>query len=105
MTRYGEAVGRLSDAILGTPGDLDPAIRAAIEAYAADLPERPRGIPPDLLPYVEKVARHAHTIVDADVERLRAAGFSEDAILEATLAAALGAARGRLGRGLTALGG
>ena len=105
--RYREAVERLGDAILRTPGDLGLDVRAAIEARAAELagqtPSAATAVPPNLAPYVDKVARHAYKVVDADVERLKGAGYSEDAIFEATLAAALGAARGRLERGLAAL--
>ena len=59
--------------------------------------------PGDVVPYLEKVARHAYTVSDADVKRLQAAGYSEDAIFELTLAAALGAAQARLERGLQAM--
>jgi alkylhydroperoxidase family enzyme len=53
---------------------------------------------------VEKVARHAYKVTDADVDGLREAGYSEDAIFEVTLAAALGAAHARLSAGLDAMG-
>ena len=103
MSAYGEAFEHLSESILRTPGDLAPELRATIEEYAAGLGADPRSLPPELVPYLEKVTRNASTIVDADVERLKVAGYSDDAIFEATLAAALGAARGRLERGLAAL--
>jgi len=84
----------VEEAILRTPGALEPATREAIAA----------GEPPDeLAPYLDKVTRHAYKVTDDDVARLRAAGYDEDAIFEATLAAALGAARTRLERGLAAL--
>jgi alkylhydroperoxidase family enzyme len=95
----------LADAVLQTPGATDPALRAAVEAYAASLGGREGTVaelPEELRPYVEKVARHAYKVVDADVERLRAAGYSEDAIFELTLAAALGAMQARLEAGLAA---
>ncbi len=97
---------RLADAVLRTPGDADPELRATVEAYAASLGGRSGAVPelPDeLRPYVEKVARHAYKVVDADVERLRNAGYSEDAIFELTLAAALGAAQARLEAGLATM--
>jgi alkylhydroperoxidase family enzyme len=97
---------RLSDAVLRTPGDVDPELRAAVEAYAGALCGREGAapeLPAELRPYVEKVAKHAYTVVDADVDRLREAGYSEDAIFELTLAAALGAARSRLEAGLAAM--
>jgi alkylhydroperoxidase family enzyme len=98
---------RVAEAVLRTPGDLDLGVRDAIEARAAELGGRESGpgpeVPEDLRAYVEKVARHAYKVVDGDVEELRAAGYSEDAIFEATLASALGAARSRLERGLAAV--
>jgi alkylhydroperoxidase family enzyme len=49
------------------------------------------------------VALHAYKTTDADIEKLLQAGYSEDAIFEITLSAALGAGRARLERGLAAL--
>jgi alkylhydroperoxidase family enzyme len=106
VARHAEAFERVTQAILETPGDLDPALRKAAEAFAASLVAGDgdaTGLPRELAPYVEKVARHAYRVVDADVEGLRRAGYSEDAIFELTLATALGAARARLDRGLAAL--
>jgi len=53
--------------------------------------------------YVEKVALHAYRVTDADIDGLREAGYSEDAVFEITLSAALGAGLGRLERGMAAL--
>lgn len=50
----------------------------------------------DARPYLEKVRRHAHRITDEDIAGLRAAGLSEDAIFELTVAAALGVSKRRL---------
>ena len=91
---------RVEEAILETPGDADLELRRAVEAFAAG---REVHLPDDLRPYVEKVARNAYKVVDADIDRLREAGYSEDAIFELTLAAALGAARSRLDAGLRAM--
>ena len=100
MDRHEPLMESLSEAVLETPGDLDPALRRTITAYAggeeAELPE-------ELRTYLDKVARHAYKVVDADLDRLRELGYSEDAIFELTLAAALGAARARLEAGLAAL--
>lgn len=60
-------------------------------------------MPPELRSYVDKVAEHAYRITDDDVDTLRRAGHSEDAIFEITAAAALGAAIVRLERGLIVL--
>jgi len=97
---------RVAEAVLQTPGDADPQLRAAVEQYAAALGGRQGpvpALPAELRSYVEKVAKHAYKVVDADVDGLREAGYSEDAIFELTLAAALGAARVRLDAGLRAM--
>ena len=100
MARHTEAIERVAEAILATPGDADLELRRAVEAVAAG---RGADLPDDLLPYVEKVARNAYKVTDGDIERLCEAGYSEDAIFELTLAAALGAARARLDAGLRAM--
>jgi len=53
--------------------------------------------------YVDKVAQHAYKVTDADVAGLQQAGNSDDVMFEVTAAAALGAALGRLERGMAAL--
>ncbi len=104
---YAEKLERLVEAVLETPGDLDSDVRRAVEARAAELGGRAAAeaaeVPAELAAYVEKVAMHAYKTTDADIERLKAAGYSEDAIFEVTVATALGAARARLERGLAAL--
>jgi alkylhydroperoxidase family enzyme len=54
---------------------------------------------------VDKVTRNAYKVVDDDIERLRQAGFSDDAILEAVLATAVGAGVARFEIGLDAIAG
>jgi len=98
--RHAEALERVAEAILTTPGDADLELRRAVEAYAAG---RSTAIPDDLRPYLEKVVRNAYKVTDADVDGLREAGYSDDAIFELTLAAALGAAQARLDAGLQAM--
>ncbi len=41
-----------------------------------------------MLEFVEKVTRHAYRVTPEDLERLRAAGFADRAILQITLIAA-----------------
>jgi alkylhydroperoxidase family enzyme len=98
--KHDESIGRFADAILQTPGEAGLELRASVEAYAAG---KPAELPDDLRPYVEQVARRAYTVTDTDVDALRDAGYSEDAIFELTLAAALGAAQARLAAGLDAM--
>jgi len=80
----------LCEAILGAEGALTPAQRSAIFTGED---------PPELAPLLEKVRKHAYKIVDRDVE-----GLSADAVIEATLAAALGEALTERSRALEALG-
>ena len=107
--RYAELRQRLEDAALGSPGQAPGELRRAAFARAALLAGVDAGgrsgatLPPALTPYVDKVARHAYQVTDADVIAVRRAGNSEDAVFEITVAAALGAALGRLERGLAAL--
>jgi hypothetical protein len=79
----------LTAAILGTPGALPPATRAAI-FHGED--------PPELAALLAKVRAHAYRVTDADV-----AGLDVDTAIEAALAAALGEALRDRQRALEAL--
>lgn len=59
--------------------------------------------PPELAKYVNKVALNAYKVTDEDIEALRRVGYSEDAIFEITVSAAIGAGRVRLECGIAAL--
>jgi hypothetical protein len=102
-TRHAAHVQRMVDAVLSSPGDTDPTLRRAIEAWAARLGGQVIEIPAELVDYVTKVALHAYKTCDADIEALQNAGYSQDAIFEITLSAAIGAGQARLERGLAAL--
>ena len=52
---------------------------------------------------VDKVARNAHKITDEDLAAVKAAGYSEDAVFEVTVCAALGQATRQLDAALAAL--
>jgi alkylhydroperoxidase family enzyme len=105
--RHAAHMQQMVDAVLSRPGDTDPTLRRAIEAWAAKLGGRPgakkAGIPAELTGYVTKVALHAYKTLDEDIEALRNAGYSEDAIFEMTLSIAIGAGQARLEHGLAAL--
>jgi alkylhydroperoxidase family enzyme len=108
MERHMPLVANLAKSILTTPGDTDPALRQAVEARTAEIGGRrgqpPAGeIPEALRAYVDKVAHHAYKVTDGDLDALKQAGYSEDAIFEITLSAALGASRSRMERALAAL--
>ncbi len=105
--RHAAHMQQMVEAVLGGPGDTDPALRHDIEAQSAKLGGRLGievvEIPAELTGYVTKVALHAYKTLDEDIEALRNAGYSEDAIFELTLSAAIGAGKARLERGLAAL--
>ena len=96
-TRYDELVAHTTHAVLESRGVTEPKLRWAVAH------DRIADIPAALASYVEKVRHHAYKVTDADVEALKRAGYSEDAIFEVTVAAALGAALTRLERGMIAL--
>ena len=84
----------LHESVLGAPGELDRGMRHAILKGEG---------PPGLQPYLEKVRQHAYKVVDGDVAALAEAGWSEDALFEATVAAAVGEGLRRLELGLAVL--
>jgi alkylhydroperoxidase family enzyme len=106
-TRYAANIQLLIDTVLTSPAETAPAIRRAVADHAAGLSERAttKGgeVPSDLVGYVSKVALHAYKTTDEDIEALLTAGYSEDAIFEITLCAALGAGLARWERGLAVL--
>ena len=87
---YAASWARVAEAILESPGSLSPEVRSGIRSGED---------PADLAPLLDKVRRHAYRIVDGDVPGER----SDDEVLEAVLAAALGAADESLRAGLAAL--
>ena len=62
-----------------------------------------REAPHEFAAYLEKVRLHAYKVTDADVGRLKDAGFSEDEIFEQTVSAAVGAGLHRLDAALGTL--
>ena len=107
-SQYTPAIQPIDDAVLTTRRDTHSDLRRAVEGRAAELGGRSaegtsRPVPSELTRYVDKVAVHAYKVTDGDIEALHRAGYSEDAIFEITLSAALGAGVARLERGLAAL--
>jgi alkylhydroperoxidase family enzyme len=101
-------VQRAIEALSTESGSCSPALRQAVQAYAARLSGGDREaspIPEELVGYVDKVTLHAYQITDQDLWRLKDAGYSEDAIFEITLCASVGAGLARLERGLRAVSG
>jgi alkylhydroperoxidase family enzyme len=68
-----------------------------------DAAQPERQAPPEFESYLEKVRLHAYKVTDADVARLKDAGFSEDEIFEQTVSAAVAAGLERLDAGLGTL--
>jgi len=108
--RYAAYAERLVASATVDPGHTPSELRRAVLARAARLggasdrlARTTADVPPALASYVDKVARHAYTVTDEDLGALQRAGHSDDALLEVTVSAALGAALGRLERGLAAL--
>ena len=62
-----------------------------------------REAPPDFAPFLDKVRSNAYEITDADVQALKDAGYSEDAIFEQTVSVAVAEGLKRLEAGLAAL--
>lgn len=91
-----DLIQRLRQRVVDGSGELDRGVRAA--AF------RGEAVPEAAAVYVDKVRRHAYKVSDGDVEALRAAGWTEDAIFELTVATALGAALSRLDRARRAMG-
>jgi hypothetical protein len=103
---YPPKVEEAVETLLTHPAVCTTTLRRAVEAHAARLGGADREVPElpeDLNDYVSKVALHAYKTTDGDVERLKEAGYSEDAIFEITLCAAMGAGLARMERGLALL--
>jgi alkylhydroperoxidase family enzyme len=59
-----------------------------------------REAPPDFAAYLDKVRTNAYEVTDGDVQALKDAGYSEDAIFEQTVSVAVAAGLMRLEAGL-----
>jgi len=88
-------VDKLAAAVLEGPGETAPDLRQRLAAGFE--------VPDDLAGYANKVRRHAYKVMEEDLQALRDAGYTENAIFEVTLSVALGAALTRLDSGLRAL--
>lgn len=60
--------------------------------------------PSGMAAYLEKVRERAYAVVDRDIEALKEAGFSEDAIFEQTVAVAITEGLRRLDRATEVIG-
>lgn len=84
--------------MLACAGETTPQLRRAVEAFVcrqwdhprADAPTEP--LPQPLERYFTKLARAAYKIIDEDIDELRAAGYSDDALFELTAVGSTAAA-------------
>jgi alkylhydroperoxidase family enzyme len=90
--RHAAAVNALRRAVFESRGSTEPSVRDAA-ASGGQLPE-PLGS------YAAKVRDQSYRITDNDFAGLTAAGLSDDAIVEITIAASVGAALQRLDTGM-----
>jgi alkylhydroperoxidase family enzyme len=73
---------------------------AELRAIAAGMPQAAES----MAPYLAKVRERAYTVTDADVEKLKADGFSEDEIFEQTVAVAIAQGLRRFDAAMGAIG-
>lgn len=90
-----ESITDLRQSVLDAPTVTEPATRTAA-ATGGSLPE-------PWASYAATVREASHRVTDRDIDRLTAAGHSEDEIFEITVAAAVGAALRSLDAGLGVL--
>lgn len=102
-TEFSKMVDRLATKTLDGPGKVTAALRREVATYAAAPEPGNEHIPPVLMQYLTKVAMHSYRVTDADIARLKAAGYSEDELYELTVSAAFGAGLARLNHGLALL--
>src|SRR5215207_6047376 len=102
QNRYSIQVKQLLKAVLTRRGAIGTSARETVEVFSAAQSDGiyvPIGeIPLSLQAYLEKVVHHAYKVTDDDVQGLLQAGYSEEAIFEITVSAALGAGLGQLER-------
>src|SRR5204863_5226134 len=87
-TSADDLIERMRAAVVDGPGELDRSVRRA--AFGGG-----DALPTETATYVEKVRHNAYKVTDGDVAALKAAGWSDDALFELTVATALGAALSR----------
>ena len=92
---------------LRSHGDAGTDLRSHVEARSAQLSgrktEQAEILPPPLGEFVKKVALHAYKVTDEDIAGLKRAGYSEDAIFEITVCAAVGAGAARFEQAMRVL--
>ena len=90
--RHAAGVDTLRRAVFESAGSTEPAVRVAAGSGGQ--------LPDPIGSYAEMVRDRSYRIADSDLDELTAAGLSDDAIFEITVAAAVGAALQRLTAGM-----
>jgi alkylhydroperoxidase family enzyme len=103
--RFDELIAGLATDVLEVAGELDHGTRRGIDARSAELGgcAGSAEVPEELRGLVDKIALHAYKTTDGDFAVLKDAGYSEDALFEVVVSAALGAGRARYELGMAAL--
>ena len=105
--RYAQDMQRIANDILTSSGETSSTLRQTIQERAFAISSHTRSekenIPSELIPYIDKIALHGYKVTDEDIATLQKQGYSEDALFEITLSAALGTGLARLHYGLAAL--
>jgi hypothetical protein len=106
--RFSSYQAALEKGVLTSEGEVTPALRQSVASLAASFsgvenPVTAQQLPEELVAYVTTVALYAYRVNDEDFETLRQVGYSDDALFEITISAALGAGIGRFEQGLKAL--
>ena len=86
------------------PKILESIVACAAAAFGGKAGKETDLIPTGVVPFVDKVIFESFKVLDRDFEVLNAAGYSDDEVTDIALAAAAGAAMGRLQMGLSAMG-
>ncbi len=99
------AFQQLRAAVLEGQGTVSPAERQRIAAWSAHPEQEPASqqFPEPLARLLNKITRYAYKVTDEDIQALLEAGYSEDAIFESVVSAALGTAIRRYERGMAVL--
>ena len=100
-----ETIRRLRESVLTSDGVTSPEERQKIAGWSGHPEQGPASqqLPEPLATIITKVTLHAYKVTDEDIQTLRAAGYSEDAIFELVTSAAVGTAMRRYERGMAAI--
>jgi hypothetical protein len=98
---------QLRHAVIGSRGETPSVVREQIEAFSARLSgrqsQKDNALSPRLQALVEKIDLHAYKVSDDDIRGLLDDGYSEDAVFEIVVCAAVGAGAARHERAMEAL--